>query len=205
MPCPSSPRGDDRLHNYNWPGNVRQLIKVLKRSMYMNTKIAAAVEEESRLGLLELEVEPADPNAFLPKTIDEIRPLAEARNAYARHALSLYHGNVHATARALRITDRTLLARLGAKPAKKGDRPGQKGWRRGSCTGLTGAVMCGRYRTADVGSAHMSIPLENRRRHTTSIRASSTASTGLIHPSSRGVRYAGFRSQPPKSRRLWSR
>lgn len=31
---------------------------------------------------------------------------------YAQHALALYRGNVHATARALGVTDRTLLARL---------------------------------------------------------------------------------------------
>lgn len=53
---------------------------------------------------------------FLPKTFEGIRPLEEARNAYARRVLALHRGNVHATARALQITDRTLLARLGERP-----------------------------------------------------------------------------------------
>ena len=58
------------------------------------------------------EVESVDPTVFLPSTIEEVRPLSEIRNAYAQHALALYRGNVHATARALKITDRTLPARL---------------------------------------------------------------------------------------------
>ncbi len=50
-----------------------------------------------------------------PKMVEDIRLLEEARNAYARRALALHRGNVHATARALQITDRTLLARLGER------------------------------------------------------------------------------------------
>ena len=105
-------RDRDCLRGYNWPGNIRQLIKVIKRAVYLDMKITDAIEEERQLGPLAPEVEPVDPTAFLPKTIEQIRPLEEVRNAYARHALALYRGNVHATARALGVTDRTLLARL---------------------------------------------------------------------------------------------
>jgi DNA-binding NtrC family response regulator len=72
-----------------------------------------------RLGSLEPEVGPVSPAAFLPKMVDEIHPLEEIRKVYARHALSLYRGNVHVAARALEITDRTLLARLGKRPAER--------------------------------------------------------------------------------------
>ena len=112
-------QGRDCLGEYHWPGNIRQLIKVLKRAVYLNMEVAEAIEEERRLGSLEPEVGPVAPAAFLPKTVDEIRPLDEIRNAYARHALSLYRGNVHAAARALQVTDRTLLARLDKKPAER--------------------------------------------------------------------------------------
>ena len=81
--------------------------------------VAGLVEAVRRPDSLEPEVEPADPHAFLPKTIEEIGPLGEARDAYARHALALYRGNVHATARALGITDRTVLARLNSQVASK--------------------------------------------------------------------------------------
>ena len=109
----------DCLGEYHWPGNIRQLIKVIKRAVYLNMEIVEVIEEERCLGSLEPEVESVARAAFLPRTVDEVRPLDEIRNVYARHALSLYRGNVHATARALEITDRTLLARLGKRPAER--------------------------------------------------------------------------------------
>jgi len=71
------------------------------------------IDEQRRRGSLEVATEPTEPMTFLPKTVEDIRPLEEARNAYARRALALHRGDVHATARALQITDPTLLARLG--------------------------------------------------------------------------------------------
>ncbi len=113
-----TPRDRECLREYDWPGNIRQLIKVIKRAVYLDMEIADVIEEERRLGSLEPRGEPDDSAAYLPKTADQIRPLEEARNGYARHALALHRGNVHATARALKITDRTLLARLDDKPGK---------------------------------------------------------------------------------------
>lgn len=109
----------DCLGEYHWPGNIRQLIKVIKRAVYLNMEVADVIEEERRLGSLEPKEEPVSPAAFLPKTVDDIRPLDEIRDTYARHALSLYRGNVHAAARALQITDRTLLARLGERTTER--------------------------------------------------------------------------------------
>jgi DNA-binding NtrC family response regulator len=111
-PLTLSSRDRDHLHRYEWPGNVRQLHNVLRRAAYMDMKIAEVIEEERQLGSLEPAKASDDARAFLPGTIGEIVPLEEARNAYARHALSLHGGNIHATARALQITDRTLIARL---------------------------------------------------------------------------------------------
>ena len=110
---------EEYLRDYDWPGNIRQLIKVVKRAVYLDMKFSEVIEEERQLGSLEPEVESVDPTVFLPNTIEEVRPLAEIRNAYAQHALALYRGNVHATARALKVTDRTLLARLDEKPVSK--------------------------------------------------------------------------------------
>jgi len=106
---------DERcLLEYYWPGNIRQLIKVVQRAGYLDLPVAEVIEEERQLGSLEPPSEP--PEVILPKRVEEIRPLEEIRNAYARHALKLYHGNVHAAARALQVTDRTLQARLSDKP-----------------------------------------------------------------------------------------
>jgi len=106
------------LRKYDWPGNIRQLIKVIKRAVYLDIKVADVIAEERELGWLDPGTEPDDTDRFLPEAIDEVRPLEEVRNAYARRALALYHGNVHATARALKITDRTLLARLEDRPKR---------------------------------------------------------------------------------------
>ena len=107
------------------PGLSPQFAARIMERMTLDMAIADALAEERRLGSLEPEVETVGPAAFLPKTVEEIRPLEEVRNAYARHALSLYRGNVHATARALQITDRTLLARLGDKPVVRKRRAGK--------------------------------------------------------------------------------
>lgn len=113
------------LTEYDWPGNIRQLIKVVKRAVYLEMPIADVIDEERRLGSLEVATEPAEPMTFLPKMVEDVRPLEEARNAYASRALALHHGNVHATARALQITDRTLLARLGEGPTERTTRIGK--------------------------------------------------------------------------------
>ena len=40
------------LRSYDWPGNVRQLIKVLERSVYLAVSLGDAIDEERRLGPL---------------------------------------------------------------------------------------------------------------------------------------------------------
>lgn len=62
------------------------------------------------------------------KTVEDTRPLEETRNACARRALALHHGDVHATASALQITDRTLLARLDEGPNHTATRIGTVRW-----------------------------------------------------------------------------
>ena len=114
---------EDCLRAYDWPGNIRQLIKVVKRAVYLDMTVEQVIEEERRLGSLEPAAEPVDATAFLPKSVEQVRPLDEIRNAYARHALALYRGNVHGAARALKITDRTLQARLSDKPDGRRTRP----------------------------------------------------------------------------------
>ncbi|KPK62955.1 MAG: hypothetical protein AMK73_05520 [Planctomycetes bacterium SM23_32] len=42
----------EALEGYDWPGNVRQLIKVLKRSLCLGLSIGKVLDEERRLGPL---------------------------------------------------------------------------------------------------------------------------------------------------------
>jgi len=51
-PAALSDRDWEQLNGYSWPGNVRQMIKVLKRYRYFGTSISDLIEEERSLGSL---------------------------------------------------------------------------------------------------------------------------------------------------------
>jgi transcriptional regulator with GAF, ATPase, and Fis domain len=101
------------LRGYDWPGNVRQLIKVLKRSVYLAISLGDAIDEERRLGLLTEQPEgQAVACPLWPLTADQVRLMDEVKRDYAARALALHAGNVAATARALGIAVNTLRAYL---------------------------------------------------------------------------------------------
>jgi len=103
----------EHLRAYDWPGNVRQLIKLLKRATYLGMDIGAVIAEEHRLlSLAPAGTEGAEPGALFPERPEEIRPLREVQRAYARRALELNEGNQAATARMLKIAPNTLRAYL---------------------------------------------------------------------------------------------
>ena len=97
------------LRGYDWPGNVRQLIKVLKRSVYLGMPLREAIDEERRLGPLVEQQESATPPCPLwPHTADQVRPMDDVKRDYAARALELHANNIAATARALGIAINTL-------------------------------------------------------------------------------------------------
>ena len=102
-------RDFERLRSYDWPGNVRQLIKVLKRAGCLEMGVAEAIEEERRLGGL------APPGAgeggapdTLPQSLGEVRPIREVQRDYAVRVLELCGGVYTAAARLLGIATNTL-------------------------------------------------------------------------------------------------
>lgn len=97
-----------QLHAYDWPGNVRQLIQVLKRTVYLELRLQDAIAEERRLGPLVSCDDAGADCGLLPSSKDEILPMEEVRRRYAQQALSLCGGNLQATARALGIAVNTL-------------------------------------------------------------------------------------------------
>ncbi len=94
------------LTNYFWPGNVRQLIKVLKRTAYLDIGISEALEEEGRLGA------DVQERRFLPQSPDDIQSIDRVKSRYSKHALQLNGGNKSDTARRLDISPNTLKAYL---------------------------------------------------------------------------------------------
>jgi DNA-binding NtrC family response regulator len=103
----------EALKDYDWPGNVRQLIKVLKRSLCLGLPVGKVLDEERRLGPLVEGVGDGGGEARLwPVTAEDVRPIREVRAEYAARALELHGGNLAATARALGIAVNTLRSYL---------------------------------------------------------------------------------------------
>lgn len=96
------------LRSCDWPGNVRQLLGVLRRAVQLEFPVAEVLEEERALGSLEPESATVDSDCLLPRTVEGIQSIEEIQREYARRALELHGGNYRATARALKIAVNTL-------------------------------------------------------------------------------------------------
>ena len=120
------------LMNYEWPGNVRQLIKIVDRAVMLRMAVEEALQEEATLGELRVyegtrEVAEAgkvsadghhDSNGGgtgtgkavlrLPDSVEEVVPIKDVQGMYARHVWNLMGQNYSAAARALGIQANTL-------------------------------------------------------------------------------------------------
>ena len=102
------------LHDYEWPGNIRQLRQVLQRAVRMEIPVADSLAEDMSLGSL-IPANSKDCDGLLPGTIDDIRPIKEIQRLYAQRALELHGGNLRQTARALGVVENTLRTWLKAE------------------------------------------------------------------------------------------
>jgi two-component system, NtrC family, response regulator HydG len=96
------------LEAYDWPGNVRQLIKLMERSVLLDLPIADVIEEEQELGALGGGGAPELVDHMLPLSAGAIVPIRDIQTRYSRHALGLHQGNIAATAQALGVSPNTL-------------------------------------------------------------------------------------------------
>ena len=97
------------MRAFEWPGNVRQFLNVLKRAAYLERPVAELLEEERKARdkdtaddlprLLEL---------YCPDSADDVAPVQEVYRAYLQHVLDLFEGNITQTAKALEIAPNTL-------------------------------------------------------------------------------------------------
>jgi DNA-binding NtrC family response regulator len=100
------------LRGYDWPGNVRQLIKVLKRALLLGSPVGDVLEEEKRLGILTETGNGDGGGGRWPRTAEEIRPIRDMRSEYAARAFELTGGNYAETARRLGVAVNTLRSYL---------------------------------------------------------------------------------------------
>lgn len=98
------------IHNYAWPGNVRQLRNVLKRAAYMQLPVRQVIEEEEDATAHQPAASTVynDLHLFRPTEPEEVLPEEEIRKAYIRHVYELFNGNITQTAEALHIAKNTL-------------------------------------------------------------------------------------------------
>ncbi len=96
---------------YHWPGNVRQLINLLRRAAYMGMSLSEVINEERSLESAPVS-NPADLSLFRPSSLETVSPEADIRRAYIRHVYELCDKSTTKAAQLLNITTNTLRAWL---------------------------------------------------------------------------------------------
>ncbi len=100
------------VHEYDWPGNVRQFINVLKRAAYMGNQVRDVLAEEAaEERALEASSRTEMSEAlclFLPGRPEDVTPEDEVRRAYMRHVFEVCDRNWSRTAKALGVAVNTL-------------------------------------------------------------------------------------------------
>ncbi len=103
----------DAIRTFDWPGNVRQFLNVLKRAAYLGQPVAELLEEEHEA---EEEGVVIDKERLLrlycPDNPDDVVPVQEIYAAYLQHVLGLFEGNITRTAKVLDIAPNTLRKHL---------------------------------------------------------------------------------------------
>ncbi len=107
------------LSNYSWPGNVRQLENVIKRLILLSTGRLNSVEEivsvlefeefgSAAEGSVETALQPVPGNAAEPS----IRSIDDVEKEYLEKTLRYFNYNISLTARALKISRKTMHNKL---------------------------------------------------------------------------------------------
>lgn len=105
---------------YEWPGNIRQLVNLLRRAAYMELPLAKVIEEEQQQEREDCGESPdadkwsatSDKTFFLPETLAQVHPEEEIRRRYLRHVHKICGESTKLAAQALNITTNTLRAWL---------------------------------------------------------------------------------------------
>ena len=103
-----------QLNTYSWPGNVRQLIKLVRRAVFLDMSVGEALAEERSLGNLTPD-QGGDRSAsspIWPMSTEEVLPMERVKRIYAQRTLELFQGNHAATRRALGIAHHNSLHKL---------------------------------------------------------------------------------------------
>jgi len=98
----------EAIRAYDWPGNVRQFLNVLKRAAYLQQPVADLLQAERRMQERSEDNGPGTAPEWRPIRAEDVLPAEEVYRAYLQHVLDLFDGNVTRTAKALKIAPNTL-------------------------------------------------------------------------------------------------
>ena len=96
------------LASYTWPGNVRQLFKLIKRVAYLGISVQEAITDESKQGRLEFCGQDDEQKDWLPDSFDAVEDFEEIKRKYFFRAWELSGENYSATARKIGVAVNTL-------------------------------------------------------------------------------------------------
>ncbi|RHW36836.1 PAS domain S-box protein [Lysinibacillus yapensis] len=110
----------DLFHQYDWPGNLKELELLLDEisSMITNEKVVTyeMLPLHFRFKVLQLAEATREPHFFIVQSNKELLPLdeylREAENYYVQNVLHMYEGNITKTAQALGMSRQNLQYRL---------------------------------------------------------------------------------------------
>ncbi|MHC4872817.1 MAG: sigma 54-interacting transcriptional regulator [Planctomycetota bacterium] len=113
-----SKKGWDAIYSYEWPGNIRQFINILKRSAIMEMPVEDVLKQEFLLNLSSEQPAskvdlPEDIKIFCPAGPADIVPEEMVRKAYVKRAYELMGRNLSETAKVLQMSRNTLKKWLG--------------------------------------------------------------------------------------------
>lgn len=94
------------LHNYRWPGNIRQLHNVIETAVLLATSAEISINE------LPDEIRAAAPNHDSCFTVHLGLPLDEIEREYIRRTLAFVDGNKSQASKILKVPLRTLYGKL---------------------------------------------------------------------------------------------
>jgi DNA-binding NtrC family response regulator len=98
----------DAMSTYDWPGNVRQLFKLIKRVAYLGITVQEAIDDDRKLGSLEYGCGEEDHNCLYPESLEDVKDFEDVKSLYFQRAWELANQNYAEAARRMGIAVNTL-------------------------------------------------------------------------------------------------
>lgn len=99
----------DVIRAFDWPGNVRQFLNMLKRAAYLDRSVLELLSEERETGSISTAARHEELLAlYCPERREDVAPAEEVYRGYVRHVLELFERNITQTAKALGVAPNTV-------------------------------------------------------------------------------------------------